>query len=81
MTFSVQAYPLTFSVCLNTCIPRSTASFSCSARFLILSIEIDKSRMASEEFLVIGDLNSKIAVDDAGGTYDETPNGKLLLIL
>ena len=46
-----------------------------------LSIEIDKSRMASEEFLVIGDLNSKIAVDDAGGTYDETPNGKLLLIL
>ena len=44
-----------------------------------LSIEIDKSKLAGEECVVIGDLNSKIDIDDAGDIYHETANGKLLL--
>ena len=44
-----------------------------------VAIEINKSRMAEEEFIVLGDLNAKIETDQNGCLYDETSNGMLLL--
>ena len=44
-----------------------------------ISIEIEKSKMSSDEFLLVGDLNAKIVKDDKGNIINESSNGKLLL--
>ena len=44
-----------------------------------VSIEVNKSRMSAEEFIIVGDLNSKLVVDKENTMINESPNGKLLL--
>ena len=48
------------------------------AFFEELSVEITRSRMAGDSFLVLGDLNAKISNDEAGNVNAISPNGKLL---
>ena len=43
-----------------------------------LSMEITKSKLANEEYIVLGDLNAKICLDSGGMLKSETSNGKLL---
>ena len=42
-------------------------------------VEVDKSKMSSDDFIVIGDLNAKLDVDSNGQVYNDSPNGRLLL--
>ena len=43
-----------------------------------LSVEITKSKLSDDEFIIMGDMNAKIGVDSSGLVIAETPNGKLL---
>ena len=44
-----------------------------------LSIEVNKSRLSDEEFVILGDLNSKLEVNEDNTIFNVSPNGKLLL--
>ena len=43
-----------------------------------LSMEITKSKLSDDEFIIMGDLNAKIGIDSSGLVKAETANGKLL---
>ena len=43
-----------------------------------LSLEVTKSRLSEDEFIIMGDLNAKICMDSAGAVVSESGNGCLL---
>ena len=46
-----------------------------------ISIEIGRSKMSADDFIVVGDLNAKIGVNLDGSLVSESGNGNLLLNL
>ena len=44
-----------------------------------VAIEINKCKIAEDQFIILGDLNAKLEADAEGCLHHETANGKLLL--